>query len=119
MKTEVISVVGALAVIKTARLREAREQNSMKHSFLGNSKDSIATDNDNNNNITTNNNKAVPKPISVSRCRRRSCLRSDCSNDATKFAYLIDKNKSFARPFTCLFYFCAFLSRSGKICDVE
>ena len=24
--------------------------------------------------------------------------RRDCSDDATKFAYLIDKNKSFARP---------------------
>ena len=51
----------------------------MKHQFLGNSKDGIATDNNNNNNNNNNDNnnkKTVPKPISVCRCPRRGCLRS-------------------------------------------
>ena len=36
-----------------------------------------------------------------------------------KFAYLMNKNKSFARPSRAFFYLCTFLSRSRQICDVK
>ena len=63
---------------------------------------------------------------SHSRCARdsASCDTKFKINDATaakttKFAYLIDKNKSFARPSRAFFKFRAFLSSSRQICDVK
>ena len=44
--------------------------------------------------------------------------RRDCSGDATKFAYLIEKNKSFARPSRAFFISVRF-SRARQICDVK
>ena len=45
-------------------------------------------------------------------------LWRDGSDNATTFAYLMNKNRGFARPSRPFFYFCTFISRSRQIYDV-